>query len=551
MSHPSDPDRSVPTAGKRVVGVEAAERTAQAGLGATLGSLLGALPGASVTPGADLALPLVGVRQDSRAVAPGELFVVLRGRSSDGAAFVPAAVRAGAVALLVERGRALDARGLPCVEVDDARLAMAQAAAHVYGDPTRALDVVGITGTNGKTTVAHLVAACLGAAGRRPGLIGTLGWRFEEHGAPGSHTSPEADELHRLAARMRALGATHLVMEVSSIALVAERVAGVGFAVAAFTNLTQDHLDYHGSMAAYAAAKDRLFLDFGPRAAVVNIDDPHGAELAARLAALGRPALTVSLGGAVASSAATVLAERVVATARGIELGLRTPAGPLMLGSALVGRHNAENLVVAFGCALALGVPAEVAARALGAVDPVPGRLERCDEPGRDDVVAVVDYAHTPDALERVLASLRPLCVGRLICVFGCGGDRDAGKREPMGEAVARGADIGIVTNDNPRSEAPERIAAAVEAGLVRGGARADASFAAEPGGGARYLVELDRARAIALAVERARPGDVVLVAGKGHEPYQVIGATVASFDDRVELRRALSLRRSASGEAS
>jgi UDP-N-acetylmuramoyl-L-alanyl-D-glutamate--2,6-diaminopimelate ligase len=498
--------------------------------GVPIGELARALGARLLGPGA---ARVTGVRQDSRAVEPGELFVALRGARVDGAAYARAAEAAGAVAVLCERDRAAQVRAvcaLPVLEVEVARTAMAHAAAAVYGRPTERLDVVGVTGTNGKTTTAHLVQAAIDGAGGRAGIVGTLGARFRDLSLSGVHTSPEADELHRTAAAMAARGASHLVMEVSSIALAAERVAGVRFAVGAFTNLTQDHLDWHGSMEAYGAAKDRLFLEHRPAAAVVNVDDAHGERLCARILAEapGTRLLRFS-----ARATAEVTARGVRMDARGITFDADTPRGRARIASPLLGEHNVQNLLCALAISEALGLELAGAVAGMVAAPPVPGRLERCDDPARDDVVGIVDYAHTPDALGRVLASVRPL-VGpgaRLWCVFGCGGDRDPLKRGPMGEMVGRLADAAIVTNDNPRSEDPRAIADAVARGLGRAA-------------GARFEVELDRARAIGLAVERARPGDVVLVAGKGHEPYQIIGERVASFDDRVELRAALARRR-------
>ncbi|HMI90128.1 MAG TPA: UDP-N-acetylmuramoyl-L-alanyl-D-glutamate--2,6-diaminopimelate ligase, partial [Polyangiales bacterium] len=336
-----------------------------------------------------------------------------------------------------------------------------------------------------------------------------------------SLTTPESDEIARVMARVRARGGTHLVMEVSSHALSQARVDGVQFRVAAFTNLTQDHLDYHEDMAAYGAAKERLFRELAPGSAVINIDDPFGKELAERCSA---PVLRVSR-----SQPADVTCERVAVSARGISASVRLPSGSVELESPLVGAHNLDNLLLALAIVEAAGLDVEAGARGLSRVHAVPGRLERCDLPC-DDVTVLVDYAHTPDALERVLTTCRALTNGRVLCVFGCGGDRDKLKRPKMGEVVARLADFALVTSDNPRSEAPEQIARDIEPGLAEH---------ATP-----YAIELDRKTAIERAVLEAEPGDVVLVAGKGHEPYQLVGAEVRRFDDRVEVRRALALRR-------
>jgi UDP-N-acetylmuramoyl-L-alanyl-D-glutamate--2,6-diaminopimelate ligase len=480
---------------------------------------------------------VTGVHHDSRRVGPGDLFVARGGAKTHGATFVADAIRSGAVAVLVERGAEVDTRGAGRIEAPNVPSALAYAAAAVYGHPTFSLEVVGVTGTNGKTTTTHLLQACVNASGGRAGIVGTLGYKFEDLDLPSTHTSPEADELARIGAAMRARGATHLVMEVSSIALAACRVEAVRFRVAAFLNLTQDHLDYHGNMEAYAEAKARLFTDLGPGAAAINVDDPFGKELVRRLAPGGlRGPLAATLARfstrpEAGPDEADVAPISVRHTPAGISLRVRTPAGELAIESPLVGAHNVQNLLCAIAVSHLLEIDLEAAARALSGPTRVPGRLERCDDPAADDVVVLVDYAHTPDALVRVLESVRALGQGRILCVFGCGGDRDPKKRPLMGEAVGQGADVAIVTNDNPRSEDPRAIADAILPGLE--------------GGKALVVVELDRARAIERAVLEARPGDVVLVAGKGHEPYQIIGGVTSPFDDREQAQKALLLRRS------
>jgi UDP-N-acetylmuramoyl-L-alanyl-D-glutamate--2,6-diaminopimelate ligase len=494
-----------------------------------LGAVVREIPDAVLADPAAAAVRVTGVHHDSRRVEPGDLFVARAGGRARGESFIADALARGARAVLVERGSDASTGGAPRVEAADVPRALALAAAAVYGHPTFALEVAGITGTNGKTTTAHLVQAAIDAAGRRAGIVGTLGYRFEGLSLPPTHTSPEADDLARVAAQMRARGASHLVMEVSSIALVAKRCDAVHFRVAAFTNLTQDHLDYHGTMEAYAAAKDRLFFDLAPGSAAVNVDDPHGASLARRLSG-AVPLVRFSARAGAGRDAADVAPTAIAHTRAGIEITARTPAGPVTIRSSLVGAHNVENLLAALSIAHLFDLDLAVVARALSIFRGVPGRLERCDTPGEDDVIALVDYAHTPDALDRVLASIRALGTGRVRCVFGCGGDRDPDKRPKMGEAVGRGADVAILTNDNPRGEDPEAIAAAVLPGLAAGKAE--------------VVVELDRRRAIERAVVDAAPGDVILVAGKGHEPYQILGAMTLPFDDRDEVRRALALRR-------
>jgi UDP-N-acetylmuramoyl-L-alanyl-D-glutamate--2,6-diaminopimelate ligase len=483
-----------------------------------------------------------GVRHDSRTIERGDLFVARRGAHADGTKFERDAITRGAAAVLSARSEASDggAISVPRIVVDDVAGALAYAAAAVYGHPTFALEMVGITGTNGKTTTSYLVRAAVDAAlgGSFCGIIGTVGHRFGDWAVDASHTTPEADELARVLAGMRGRGASHVAMEVSSIALAAGRVRAVRFRVAALTNLTQDHLDFHGSMAAYAEAKESLFTRYGAGAAVINVDDPFGASLALRVRApLVRVSarLTMKDGAEIAPRSATMSAE-------GIDTLLRTPRGDVRVRSRLVGAHNLENIVLAMGIASALDLDLTRAAEGIGAEGGAPGRLERCDGDG-DDVIVVVDYAHTPDALARVLDSVRGVAGRRLWCIFGCGGDRDASKRSLMGEAAAKRADALIITNDNPRSESPVDIAKPIERGARAGGLR-ELDLGAIARGDRGYAVDFDRARAIEAAVLEASPGDVVLIAGKGHETYQIIGSEKRHFDDREEARRALEKRR-------
>jgi UDP-N-acetylmuramoyl-L-alanyl-D-glutamate--2,6-diaminopimelate ligase len=503
-----------------------------AAAGLSLADLARELPGAVLGGSGDVVV--TGVRHDSRRVQPGDLFVARAGAHADGARFIAEARARGARAVLLARGAARD-HELPELRVDDVPRAFALAADAVYGHPTLAVSVVGITGTNGKTTTAELTRACIDGCGGRAGVIGTLGFQFGGLAQPSAFTSPEADELARVTAAMGARGATHVVMEVSSIALAAARADAVRFRVAAFTNLTQDHLDYHGTMQAYAAAKERLFTELSPGAAAINVADAFGAELATRLATergLAVPLARYTTERSARPADAELTLRELSHTKEGLDLVVRAPRGDVRVRSPLLGLHNAANLLAALSVAWLLELDLASAAEALSTRVEIPGRLERCDDPDQDDVVVLVDYAHTPDALSRALESVRSLTRGRVICVFGCGGDRDPSKRPLMGEAVARSADRAIVTNDNPRSEDPNAIADAILTGL------ASADFA----------VELDRERAIRRAVLDADAGDVVLVAGKGHEPYQIIGDTTRAFDDRVEARRALELRRRARG---
>jgi UDP-N-acetylmuramoyl-L-alanyl-D-glutamate--2,6-diaminopimelate ligase len=477
----------------------------------------------------DASVVVHGVQHDSRRVVAGELFAAIPGTSADGSAFVAEAVQRGAAAVLLERG--LDGLVVPQVIVADARRALGHAAAVVFGHPTFALDVVGITGTNGKTTTSYLVEAAIAAAGGRPAVMGTVTFRGPGIERVASHTTPEGDDVARFAREVVDAGASHLVMEVSSHGLALHRVDAVRFRVAAFTNLTQDHLDFHGDLEKYGEAKARLFVDLDPGSAVLNVDDPFGAALAARVRA---PRWRVSMR---AGADAEVRAVSWTAGREGIRARVTTPRGEMALNSPLLGAHNLENLLVALGCALALDLDPEGALRGLAAAKGAPGRLERVEDPR--DVAVLVDYAHTPDALARALAALRPVTPGRLLVVFGCGGDRDRGKRPQMGEAAARGADVVVVTSDNPRTEVPGEILKAIEPGVHQGGLSRVAGDLA--GAASGYVVIEDRREAIAAAIGAARAGDTVLIAGKGHEDYQIVGTTKRPFDDRIEAARAIA----------
>ena len=510
--------------------------------GMTLAEIEREIPGDPTVEG-DASLRVFGVQNDSRAVEPGDMFVVRRGAQHDGRAFIDGAVTRGAVALLAEKDLELSA-SVPVLRVPNVADGLAYAAAAVYGHPAFALDVIGITGTNGKTTTSHLVRAAIdGAYGKELcGIVGTVGHSYAGKTIEASHTTPEADELARILAVMRKRGATAVAMEVSSIALVLRRVAAVRFRVAAFTNLTQDHLDFHGSMDDYAAAKLALFTTMKPGLGVVCTDGDFGKKIAG---AIKTKCLRVRT--EVGAKDADVYPLAIDARPSGMRILAAVPGGPakgLVIETRLVGMHNVENLLVAIGVVAALlssaSSPApqlelERAAAALATEPGAPGRLERCDGP-EDDVVVLVDYAHTPDALGRVLDTVHG--VGkRVLCVFGCGGDRDPTKRKPMGEAVGKRANIAIITNDNPRTENPVTIAGPIEQGVRAGGL-------VPRNAGDGYIVELDRTRAIALAVALADPGDVVLIAGKGHEDYQIIGHEKRPFDDRAEARAALAKRR-------
>lgn len=455
------------------------------------------------------------VTHDSRQAGPGVLFACRPGAVADGHDFARDAVDRGSPALLVERRLDLP---VPQVLVDSVARRLGPVAAAVHGDPSRALTVAGVTGTNGKTTCATLLEAVFAAAGQPAGLIGTVATRIAGDEVSGMRTTPEATDLQRLYRRMLAAGVRSVAMEVSSHGLELGRVNGTRFAVAMFTNLTHDHLDFHGSMEAYFAAKARLFTPAFSRAGVVNVDDPWGARLAATATV---PVTTVSTG---AVPGADVVAERVVADRTGSWAVVRTGAARHELRIGMPGTFNVANGLLVLAAAGAVGIAPPVVAGVLRAPPPVPGRMERIDE-GQPFTV-LVDYAHTPDSLMRVLEATRAVVAGHLIVVIGCGGDRDRDKRPAMGAAAVAGADHAVFTNDNPRSEDPARIIAAMVAG------------AAEVAG-ASWTVEPDRRAAIAAALARAAPGDAVIVAGKGHETGQQLGDHTVPFDDR-QVTRAL-----------
>jgi UDP-N-acetylmuramoyl-L-alanyl-D-glutamate--2,6-diaminopimelate ligase len=440
------------------------------------------------------------------AVRPGSLFFCVPGSRADGHDFAPAALEHGAVALAVERKLPLE---VPQVVVEDTRAAMPAAAAAFFGHPTRALEVAGVTGTTGKTTTTYLLYSVLEAAGRRPGLMGTVESRIGGRRRPAVRTTPEAIDLQRAFRAMLDAGDRSVALEATSHGSELGRLAAVRFAALAFTNLTEEHLDFHGTMERYYAAKRRLFLGPEPPPAAVNVGDPHGRELADELKALGRaPVLTYGF-----ADDAEIRPD--------VLDGGRFRAGGIELETRLRGRFNVENVLAAVAVGVLLDVPDEAIAAGIAQVDGVPGRFETVDE-GQPFTV-VVDYSHKPAALEHVLRTARELATSRVLCVFGCGGDRDRTKRPLMGRIAADLSDLALVTSDNPRSEDPDAIIEEVVAGAPD-----------------RLEVEPDRRAAIERALESAEAGDVVVIAGKGHEQGQEIGGAVLPFDDREVAREAL-----------
>lgn len=467
---------------------------------------------------------LADIASDSRTVRPGTLFLARTGLRRDARDYIAAAIAAGAVAVAQVSsapGAALH-DGVPVIGLGPDPDSLARLAARFFGEPSRSLYVVGVTGTNGKTSVSHYLAQALSnwGAGGPCGLIGTLGMGLWGRLEPATQTTPEAVTLHRGLAVLRGAGARRVVMEVSSHGLDQGRVAEVAFDAAVFTNLSRDHLDYHGDMQTYGAAKERLFRWPGLRLAVLNLDDPVGRRLRRALDS-GVRVLGYSLDGAGAGIDLGL--HGLASSAQGMRLEVATSEGRAAVDTPLLGRFNAANLMAALGILLGMGMPVEEAAARLSRVRAVPGRMERFTGPGRP--LVVVDYAHTPDALEQALRSLRPHCAGRLWCVFGCGGERDRGKRPLMGAAAERLADALVLTDDNPRAEDGGAIIEEIQAGLRRPAAA---------------TVERARAEAIRLAVGAAGPGDLVLVAGKGHETYQEVAGVRHSYSDRAWVTRLL-----------
>ncbi|HZP16683.1 MAG TPA: UDP-N-acetylmuramoyl-L-alanyl-D-glutamate--2,6-diaminopimelate ligase [Terriglobales bacterium] len=459
--------------------------------------------------------PVTGVEYDSRRVKPGHVFVAIRGESSDGNQFIDQALSAGAVAVVTDSDRAPESAAW--ARVSHGRRALACLSANFYGRPAEKLAVSGITGTNGKSTTAFLLESILNAGGRRSSLIGTIEYHVAGRVLPAPHTTPESLELQQLFREALDARASEVVMEVSSHALAQQRVYGIPFDVAIFTNLTRDHLDYHVTMEEYFAAKQALFAGCGtegPRVAILNVDDEYGVQLAKFCKGRSSEVLTYGL------AKGDFHATRIEITPRGTRFGLVGLDEAISIVSPLIGRVNVYNILAASAAAYARGIQAEAIAEGVRALARVPGRFERvdCGQP----FTVVVDYAHTDDALRNLTSLARDFVKpanGRVITVFGCGGDRDRSKRPLMGDAAGKGSDFVVLTSDNPRSEDPLAIINDAVVGLQRSGAR----FKTEP----------ERRSAIRLALEEARPGDIVLIAGKGHEKVQILNTGTVPFDDR------------------
>jgi len=484
----------------------------------------------------DLDRPVGGLAYDSRVVKRGDTFFALAGHAVDGHDFVPQAVKHGATAVVVERDVQVPPEAT-CVQVENTRRAMALAAAVFYGHPSRRLVLLGITGTNGKTTVTYLLESIFEFAGETCGVLGTISNRYGSRTRASSLTTPESLEIEAMMSEMVESGVTCVAMEVSSHALDMDRVGGLDFDGAVFTNLSRDHLDYHGDIESYFRSKARLFTEHLPgsrkskRFAVINHDDPRGRILASEAGAAGVEVLTYGR-----SPASDIHPIRYDSDLAGLRGEIQLPDRILAFHARLIGEVNLANVLAAAGVAWALGLSTQATHDGIAALESVPGRLERI--PNELGITVLVDYAHTPDALAKVLGALRLLTRRNLVTVFGCGGDRDTGKRALMGEIAAIESDLLVVTSDNPRTEDPHRIIDEIERGITRVGIVKRKPSQVAAGLRGAYWIEPDRHAAIRLGLRLAQSGDVLLVAGKGHEDYQIVGHEKRHFDDRAVLRR-------------
>jgi UDP-N-acetylmuramoyl-L-alanyl-D-glutamate--2,6-diaminopimelate ligase len=496
-----------------------------------LGQILEGLSGFELR--GDPALEIAGMAYDSRQVSPGDLFVAIRGHHADGHGFIESAVEKGAVAVAAEKLTGREAK-VSTLLVPDSRKALSKLALAFYANPFKTITLIGITGTNGKTTTSYLLESMIKAACGKPGVLGTVNYRFSQKQFPAPVTTPESLDLIRFSREMVDDGATHIVMEVSSHALDQGRTQDCPFNVAVFTNLSRDHLDYHKTMDEYFAAKSRLFKELRAGksgrqpCAVINLDDPRGKDLVAMTQAA---VFTYGLGKECQVSADAIQMDR-----NGLKFRLRTPAGEGVVRSPLIGDFNVYNILAAAGAGIAMDLPFEDVVQGIEALKSVPGRLERVEN--RRRLTLVVDYSHTPDALLKAMKSLKPYVKDRLITVFGCGGDRDRGKRYDMGRLAGEHSDVAFITSDNPRTEDPLSIVKEIEKGMLDSGLKKGGGNT-HPGKG--YFLEVDRRQAIRKAVAMAEERDVVLIAGKGHEDYQVIGSERRPFSDQEEAARAAS----------
>ncbi|MFQ5852095.1 MAG: UDP-N-acetylmuramoyl-L-alanyl-D-glutamate--2,6-diaminopimelate ligase [Candidatus Binatia bacterium] len=487
--------------------------------------------------------PIAGLTYDSRKVGRGYVFFAVPGVRADGHDFVAQAVERGAAVVVVERRVAVP-KGVTWVRVRNVRRAMGRWAASFHSHPSHRMILVGVTGTNGKTTATYLLESIFSTAGLRCGVIGTINYRYGDRTWPAPYTTPESIDLQALLKEMVQAGVQFLVMEVSSHSLEMERVRGIEFDGALFTNLSRDHLDFHGDMEHYFFTKARLFTEYLPESpkarkfAVIHGADPRGGELLGKARQSGLEVVTYGHG-----REWDIHPLEFASDLEGLRGRIRVKDGGLDFSTGLIGRVNLENILGAVGVGLALGLPKGEIAKGIARMDLIPGRLERVwNSLG---VTVLVDYAHTPDALERVLHALRPLTRGRLIALFGCGGDRDQGKRPLMGEIAAKHSDLLVLTSDNPRTEEPFRIIEDIEGGVRKTGLEKiqDSRFEIRKGEVEKgYWVEPDRRASIRLALRLAQPGDLILIAGKGHEDYQIVGQRRVHFDDREVVREELRL---------
>ena len=481
---------------------------------------------------------ITSMHYDSRTVEPGGLFVAIEGLQADGHQFVEDAISRGAVAVVSEKAPVVPP-GISVISVDDSRLSLAALSAAFYGNPSRELCVIGITGTNGKTTTSYLIEAILNVAGYNVGVIGTINYRFGGKQFDNPVTTPESLDLMRILRQMADNGVTHVILEVSSHALDLDRVAFCEFDIGVFTNFSRDHLDYHRDMDTYWQCKKKLCVDYlnaSPKSkgtvAVVNWDDAKGKDLASEVSVR---CLRTGL-----SEECDIRGDCQI-TINGSTGTVDIPQDSFVFSTSLIGRHNVYNILTAAGVATAMGLSSSIIKEGIETLGGVPGRLEPVANDAGFSIF--VDYAHTPDALKNVLRTLKGLTAGRLITVFGCGGDRDREKRPMMGKASGRFSDFSILTSDNPRTEEPEKILEEIEKGIrevqprMWNPAKLNGTF-----DGTGYTIEPDRRRAIFLGIRIAKPGDTVLIAGKGHETYQLIGGETLDFDDRVEAKKVLAM---------